>query len=67
MVGVPVYAANRTAGDFSLTPDSPGFDAGVRIPNFNDDFRGEAPDMGAFEAGSSQMQFGLNAYGGRGR
>lgn len=67
VVGVPVYAANRTAGDFSLAPGSPGFDAGVRIPNFNDDFRGEAPDMGAFEAGSAHMQFGRNAYLGRGR
>jgi hypothetical protein len=65
VVGLPVYAANRLAGDFSLDRSSPGFDAGVRIPNFNDDFRGKAPDMGAFEAGSAPMEFGLKAYLGR--
>ena len=62
VAGAPVYAASRPAGDFSLDPGSPGFDAGVRIPNFNDDFRGKAPDMGAFEAGSVPMEFGVNAY-----
>ena len=62
VIGVPVYAASRPAGDFSLDPASPGFDAGVRIPNFNDDFRGQAPDIGAFEAGSAPMEFGVNAY-----
>jgi hypothetical protein len=67
VVGVPVYATDSTAGDFSLAPGSPGFDAGMRIPNFNDDFRGEAPDIGAFEAGSAHMQFGVNACLGRGR
>jgi hypothetical protein len=60
--GVPIYAANRPAGDFSLDPSSPGFDAGAVIPNFNDDFHGKAPDMGAFEAGSAPMEFGVNAY-----
>jgi len=67
VVGVPVYAPNRPLGDFSLAAGSPGFDAGVRIPNFNDGFRGAAPDMGAVEAGSAPMQFGVNAYLGRGR
>ena len=62
VIGVPVYAASRPPGDFSLDPASPGFDAGVRIPNFNDDVRGQAPDMGAFEAGSTPMEFGVNAY-----
>ena len=62
VTGVPVYAASRPAGDFSLDPASPGFDAGVRIPNFNDDVHGRAPDMGAFEAGSAPMEFGANAY-----
>jgi len=39
-------------GDFHLKPDSPCIDAGVRIPNINDDFAGQAPDMGRFEYGS---------------
>ena len=37
------------SGDFHLKPDSPCIDAGVRIPNINDDFTGRAPDMGCFE------------------
>jgi len=49
------------AGDFSLDPGSPGFDAGEVIPNFNDGFAGQAPDIGAFEAGSPPMEFGVKA------
>jgi hypothetical protein len=36
-------------GDFHLRPESPCIDAGVRIPNINDDFAGTAPDIGCFE------------------
>jgi hypothetical protein len=36
-------------GDFHLRPDSPCIDAGVRIPNINDDCAGKAPDVGCFE------------------
>lgn len=32
-------------------PGSPGHDAGVVLPNFNDGFAGAAPDIGAFENG----------------
>ncbi len=28
-----------------------GYDAGCRLLNFNDDFQGTAPDMGAVESG----------------
>ena len=63
VIGLPAYAALALPpGDFSLERGSPGFDAGVPIPNFNDDARGQAPDMGAFEAGSAPMEFGVNAY-----
>jgi hypothetical protein len=51
---------NRT-GIFHLADGSPGYDAGVRIPNFNDQFSGKAPDMGAHEAGFTPMEFGPNA------
>ena len=61
VVGVPVYASPRPAGDFSLAPGSPGFDAGVPIPNLNDGFQGQAPDMGACEAGAAPLEFGVNA------
>jgi hypothetical protein len=47
--GVPIYDPNNGADEFYLAPNSPGYDAGVRIPNFNDDFTGKAPDMGAYE------------------
>jgi hypothetical protein len=57
----PVYAPNRAPGDYSLDPGSPGFDAGERLPNFNDGFQGKGPDIGAFEAGNKPMQFGVNA------
>jgi hypothetical protein len=33
-------------------------DGGVRIPNFNDDYAGAAPDVGAFEAGRPPLRFG---------
>jgi hypothetical protein len=49
-------------GEFALLPGAPGYDAGERIPNFNDGFKGTAPDMGAFEAGSAPMEFGVSAY-----
>ena len=30
-------------------PPSNAIDAGVRLPNINDDYRGEAPDLGVLE------------------
>lgn len=39
-------------GRLWLRPGTPGYDAGERIPNFNDDFTGKAPDMGAVETHS---------------
>jgi hypothetical protein len=65
--GVPIYAeghgpASGNGGRYQLDAKSPGFDQAERIPNFNDDFNGAAPDMGAHEAGSADMQFGVNAY-----
>ena len=32
------------------------------IPNFNDNYLGGAPDIGAREAGSPVMEFGVSAY-----
>ncbi len=46
----PTY--QRTAnGLLELVPGTPGHDAGVRIPNVNDGFVGDAPDIGAVETG----------------
>ena len=36
-------------GDLRLKPESPLTDRGVRLPNVNDDFKGNAPDIGANE------------------
>jgi hypothetical protein len=64
--GVPVYAPGHGLKDdrgiFALAVQSPGFDAGVVIPNFNDALAGSGPDIGAQEAGSPPMQFGVDAY-----
>jgi len=47
--------------DFRLRPGSAAIDAGVVIPNVNDDYTGDAPDLGALEAGQP-----LPVYGPRG-
>lgn len=66
--GTPTYAAgsgfNSTTntGSFQLTSTSNGYDDGLAIPNFSDTYIGAAPDMGAHEAGSAVMEFGVNAY-----
>jgi len=60
---VPRYDLNYGDGEFSLYSSSPGYDAGVVIPNFNDHYNGAAPDIGAHEAGSAPMEFGVRAFG----
>ena len=62
--GIPIYAAgngwtSEAGGMYQLAAGSPGYDQGVRIPNFNDAFNGAAPDMGAHESGTAAMRFGL--------
>ena len=37
---------------------NPALDKGVRLPGFNDDFGGAAPDIGAFETGKPPLRFG---------
>ena len=65
--GTPQYAPghgaqSRDGGRYSLAAASPGFDAAEVIPNFNDGFNGAAPDVGAHEAGTPPLEFGVNAY-----
>ena len=64
IVGTPLYAPghgwqNESGGFYQLDPASAGYDRGARLPNFNDDFLGAAPDMGAHETGSAGMRFGV--------
>jgi hypothetical protein len=59
----PVYAAGNgwqsgSGGMYQLAPSSPGYGAGVRIPNFNDAYA--APDFGAQQSGAPAMKFGVN-------
>jgi hypothetical protein len=37
-------------------------DAGVILPGFNDAYKGEGPDLGAFEFGAAPLEFGRRAY-----
>ena len=43
-------------GRLSLVPGTPGHDAGVRLPNFNDGFEGKGPDIGAVETGGKDTK-----------
>jgi hypothetical protein len=66
IVGIPIYAPgngwmSEANGQYQLAAASPGFDQGVRIANFNDAYSGAAPDVGAHEAGTGAMKFGIAA------
>lgn len=41
--------SNPAAGDFTLAASSPNIDRGEIIHGINDDFKGSAPDVGAYE------------------
>lgn len=41
----------RTSPDLQLRKDSAAVDAALMIPNINDDYTGEGPDLGAYELG----------------
>ncbi len=45
----PVFDSTVPITRRGLLPHSAGKDAALRIPNFNDNYRGSAPDMGAVE------------------
>jgi hypothetical protein len=44
--------------DFRLKPGSAAVDRGIALPNVNDGFTGQAPDLGAWEVGRPVPQFG---------
>ncbi|MGA2497539.1 MAG: right-handed parallel beta-helix repeat-containing protein [Tepidisphaeraceae bacterium] len=54
------FSFEKKTGIFQLDADSPGRGKGLVIPNFCDGFNG-APDMGAHEAGTPPMVFGVKA------
>jgi hypothetical protein len=62
----PTYAPgngwqSESGGQYALQPGTPGHDQGARIPNFNDNYVGAAPDVGAAEYGAGPMVFGVAA------
>jgi hypothetical protein len=46
------------ANDLRLSAKNEAIDAGVVLPNINDDFRGKSPDLGAYEAGRDLPHYG---------
>jgi hypothetical protein len=65
VIATPTYRSghgwsNEAGGNYQLQPGSPGYDQGVRIPNFNDGFTGAAPDMGAHEGDTPAMKLGVS-------
>jgi hypothetical protein len=44
--------------NFRLKANAKAVDAGVRLPTVNDDFTGKAPDLGAYEVGQPEPQYG---------
>ena len=55
----PVYHAADL--NFKLNPEGKAVDAGVIIPNVNDNFNGKAPDLGALEVGSPAVIYGARS------
>ena len=69
IIATPTYAPGNgwkaeEGGMYQLALDTPGFNQGIRIPNFNDAYRGSAPDVGAHENGLARMKFGIAASSG---
>ena len=57
---------SRSGKNFAITDPvvqvpNPAIDKGARLPGFNDDFQGAAPDIGAFENGNPPLRFGREA------
>ncbi|QDS96913.1 right-handed parallel beta-helix repeat-containing protein [Adhaeretor mobilis] len=53
----------RPAPDLRPRAASAVVDAGVRLPNINDDYLGDAPDIGAYEAGRDLPHYGPRLRG----
>jgi hypothetical protein len=51
-------AADPKFNDPQLKDQSPAIDKGLPMPGFNDDFKGQAPDLGAYEFGVPPPLYG---------
>jgi hypothetical protein len=57
----PISAPPLSApDDFTPASSSGAIDAGVVLPNFNDNYRGSAPDLGAIEVGAPVPTYGAH-------
>jgi len=57
----------RAPSSVQLHALSNAVDAGVHIPNLNDDYTGQAPDLGAIEYGQADPEYGVRSVSGSGR
>ena len=48
----------REGFNFALKPNSKATDAGCELPNINDNYTGNGPDLGAVETGLVQPHYG---------
>lgn len=54
----PTRIYNFEDFDFRLKPNAVAVDKGILLPNINDDFNGQAPDLGALEYGKPMPIYG---------
>ena len=54
----PMAVYDSREYDFRLRPGSDAVDAGCRLPNINDSYNGNAPDLGALERGQPVPHYG---------
>ncbi|WP_236972608.1 right-handed parallel beta-helix repeat-containing protein [Membranihabitans marinus] len=52
----------RNITDPMIQLKNPLIDGGIVLKGFNDDYRGDGPDLGAFETGERALEFGRRAY-----
>ncbi len=57
----------RIPSSVQLHPLSNAVDAGCRIPNVNDDYTGQAPDLGAIEYEQAEPTYGVRSVSGKTR
>jgi len=57
----PQYDPNNSPGQYALAAGAPGYDMAERIANFNDQFTGLGPDIGACEYGAPALPIGIDA------
>jgi hypothetical protein len=67
IIGTPIYKSGHgwqswDGGNYQLDTSSPGYDKGIRLPNFNDGFTGNGPDVGAHESETPAMRFGPSGH-----